>query len=173
MKKIMSGLVIMSILLVGCSNEKVDKKEEKQVQKEKPKEEKKEVVKEAGLNHEELMQNNRNSIVGEYVNYNGEVITINADGTLNYNNGLDSSNQIVSEVQYLENGSYQWDLNLKDSPVGGAYVKVYPQGIDILGMTGPNEEGKYEEAVLSTNKEAVRLITRNGIPTEKDVYTKK
>lgn len=172
MKKIMSGLIIMSILLVGCSNETVDKKEEEQVQKENPKE--KEVAKEEGLNHEELMQNNRNSIAGEYVKPNGEVITINIDGTLNYPESAegDSSNQIASSVRYTEDGAYEWDLNQKNSMVGGAYVSIFPIGVDITGVI-QQEDGTFKPRTLSTNKDTVRMITGNGIPTENDVYIKK
>lgn len=183
MKRVMSVMLIMSLLLIGCSSGESDKKEESKKEDPKQEENKKEETKkeevkqeenEVGLNHDELLQNNRSSIAGDYVNPNGEVITVNEDGTLTFHNDMDwdASDQVASDVYYTEKGTYEWSLNPKNSPVGGGGVAIIPIGVEVNGYI-IQEDGSSVLGTLSTNTDTIRMIHGQNAPTDEGVYTKK
>ncbi|MDF9825394.1 hypothetical protein M2475_001849 [Breznakia sp. PF5-3] len=168
MKKILSVLIMISLLLIGCSNN--NRKKETIKREEVPQE----IQKAPELNHAEMMNNDRSSIAGDYINPNGEVITVNADGTLNFHGSMnwDVSNQSASDVYYTEEGIYGWALVPKDHPTGAGGVMIFPVGVDVKGFI-VQEDGTVVLGTLSTNKETIRMTQGQSAPNEEEVYTKR
>ncbi|TDW16536.1 hypothetical protein EDD63_12218 [Breznakia blatticola] len=180
-------LVLVLLLSTGCfangkSANETDKKEEaNEVKKEDSNnEESKQPVetdptKDNETIKNELLNNDRTSIAGDYVNSNGDVVTINMDGTVYFHDpefGDDSSSQIASSIDYNEmNNYFWWGIGNKDS-VGGFAVGIYLPGTDIECYV-PTDDGSEKTIIVSTNNDKIRMTSGQAMPAESDIYTKK
>lgn len=110
------------------------------------------------LDHEEIMRGNFSSIEGEYINFEGQIITIDAE---------DFSERLVGDVEYV-NEQYYYMTLLADDGMLRIGFEIYPIGVEVVTW---DDEGTI---VLETDTSKIRVRYAQAEPLSgKDFYTKK
>lgn len=111
-----------------------------------------------------LLEGDFSGIAGDYINSEGEIVTLLANGNVAFENGIGilRGSPKINDIEE-EQGTYQWGFSFSDNELSGGRTVLYPIGIKVY-------DG-YDYLDDDTSK--IRLTFGNGFPTANEIYYKK